>query len=357
MKFTIPALALLSATLTLAHPEKLTSENLEHQKREVGRSTGRCAAAIEARKAKMLKARSVRLLERRIASGNLNVNRRDMMSGSMSKRNELKYTTIQNDTCVLAPETIFGPYAVDGEMNRHDLRETQAGIDFYLDIGVLDLTTCEPLTNAALTIWSCNATGSYSSYTGVNPDTVELFDGWTKREDGTTDDETFLRGVQKTDSNGMVEFLTTFPGYYASRTTHMHVTVQSDVTNGTSYSQSGTQHIGQLFFDEDLLNTVYATAPYSAHLDTLTRVTNANDSIFTEASANGYSATVSVELIGETVEEGLVGYITVGVNPDAEDAVTTGGTVNPQGLIPTVSIAEEKKAQATAADKAAGYTE
>jgi protocatechuate 3,4-dioxygenase beta subunit len=36
----------------------------------------------------------------------------------------------------------------------------------------------------------------------------ELLDGYSKRNDGTTDDETFLRGIQITDSEGMVEFLT-----------------------------------------------------------------------------------------------------------------------------------------------------
>jgi hypothetical protein len=61
-----------------------------------------------------------------------------------SKREELRYTTIQNDTCVLAPETVWGPYAVDGEIYRHDLREQQEGLDFYLDIGVIDVETCEP---------------------------------------------------------------------------------------------------------------------------------------------------------------------------------------------------------------------
>ena len=40
-----------------------------------------------------------------------------------------------------------------------------------------------------------SATGSYSSYTGIDPDTSELLDGWSKRTDGTTDDETFLRRV------------------------------------------------------------------------------------------------------------------------------------------------------------------
>jgi hypothetical protein len=31
-----------------------------------------------------------------------------------------------------------------------------------LDIGVIDTSTCEPLPNALVEIWNCNATGSYS---------------------------------------------------------------------------------------------------------------------------------------------------------------------------------------------------
>lgn len=110
MKFTSATLAFLSlSTSVLSHPERLTPKNLEHQKMEVGRSTGKCASAIEARKEKILKSRSERLLKRRIASGKLD--RRDVTPSTMSRRNELKYTTIQNDTCVLAPETVWGPYA------------------------------------------------------------------------------------------------------------------------------------------------------------------------------------------------------------------------------------------------------
>lgn len=48
--------------------------------------------------------------------------------------------------------------------------------------------------------------------------------------------------------------------------------------------------------------------------------------------------------------------ITIGVNTSAEAAVTTGGSVNPQGLIPTVSVASSKLAQATAVDVADGYS-
>lgn len=240
-------------------------------------------------------------------------------------------------------------------MERHDLREEQEGLDFYFDIGLIDIETCEPLPNAALTIWNCNATGSYSSYTGVDPDTADLLDGWTKRDDGTTDDETFLRGIQITDSEGMVEFLTKFPGYYISRTTHIHVSVQANITNGTSYSASKVQHIGQLFFEEDLLNDIYQQEPYSAHLKTLNRTTNAEDSLFSTATSEGYSAIVSIAQLGNDYEDGIIGYITVGVNASAAGVVTTGGSVNVQGYIPTVSIAESKKAAATSVDAADGY--
>ncbi|KAF6797060.1 extracellular dioxygenase [Colletotrichum musicola] len=326
----------------------MTAEKAKSEAHLVGRSTNKCAATIEKRKADMLAKRSSRLHARRAATEH--VDARDL-----AQRDSLHYNTIQNNTCVLAPDTVWGPYGVDGEINRHDLRETQGGIDFYLDIGVIDIETCEPLQGTALTIWNCNATGSYSSFTGIDPDTSELLDGWTKRTDGTTDDETFLRGIQVTDENGIVEFLTKFPGYYITRTTHIHVTAQTNITNGTSYSASSIQHIGQLFFEEDLLNEVYAIKPYSAHLSTLNRTTNAEDSLYSDASSDGYSAVISVSQLTDDIADGLVGYITVGINSSAEGLAITGGGVNPQGYLPTVSVDASKLAQATAIDRADGY--
>jgi protocatechuate 3,4-dioxygenase beta subunit len=87
--------------------------------------------------------------------------------------------------------------------------------------------TFSSLPDAYLTTWACNTTGSYSGFTGISPDTVELLDWYTKNADGTTDEETFLRGIMKTDTEGMAEFLTIFPGYYATRSTHVHLTVQA----------------------------------------------------------------------------------------------------------------------------------
>ncbi|KAH6659303.1 Intradiol ring-cleavage dioxygenase [Truncatella angustata] len=346
------AIFLAGVLPALAHPEVLTPEKAKREASMIGRSTGKCAAAIEARKADVIAKRSQRLIERRVESGSLK-------QSDLSKRNELKYTTIQNDTCVLAPDTVWGPYGIDGEIIRHDLREIssgQSGLDFYLDIGVIDIETCEPLPNAALTIWNCNSTGTYSGFTGIDPDTASIADGWSTRSDGTTDDETFLRGIQITDEEGMAEFLTLFPGYYTSRTTHVHVTVQTNITNGTSYSSSAVQHIGQLFFNESLINSVYELAPYADHLATLNRTTNDEDKLFATATSEGYSAVVSVDQIGDSLADGLVGYITIGVNVSAEGLTTTGGSVNVIGSLPTVSVASSKYAEASAVDIADGYT-
>ncbi|KAF8899727.1 Intradiol ring-cleavage dioxygenase [Mucidula mucida] len=262
-----------------------------------------------------------------------------------------KYAEIQNTTCVLAPDTIFGPYFVDGELYRRDVRENQEGLDMYLDIGLIDVNTCEPLSGAFIDMWHCNATGAYSGYTGINPDTVEAYEGVTVRADGTTDDETFLRGFTKTDESGIAEFLTIFPGYYASRTTHIHIavhvngTVSEDGTN--TLAASSIQHVGQIFYEESLINQVYEMEPYSAHLETLTRVTNDEDSLYPSASSAGYSAVISTQLLGSTLADGLVGYITVGVDVSA---VFDTSDSNPIGVIPTVSLSPGAEASASALD-------
>jgi hypothetical protein len=64
-----------------------------------------------------------------------------------------------------------------------------------------------------------------------------------------------------------------------------------------------------VFFTEELLSEVYAVEPYSAHLKTHNRTTNAADTLYTSASSDGYSAVVSVEWIGDSIEDGLVGYV------------------------------------------------
>ncbi|CAG8731095.1 6578_t:CDS:2, partial [Acaulospora colombiana] len=92
---------------------------------------------------------------------------------AIAKRNLLKkkrdttfpYTTLAVEPQETTPEVTEGPYYLNNDLIRQDLRETQGGILLELDIGVIDTSTCEPLPNALVEIWNCNATGSYSGFT------------------------------------------------------------------------------------------------------------------------------------------------------------------------------------------------
>lgn len=64
------------------------------------------------------------------------------------------YSVIQNDTCVLSPEITWGPYVYPNSQTlRQDMSEDQPGVPLTLDVGVLDMATCEPLPNVMLNFW------------------------------------------------------------------------------------------------------------------------------------------------------------------------------------------------------------
>jgi hypothetical protein len=79
---------------------------------------------------------------------------------------------------------------------------------------------------------------------------------------------------------------------------------------------------GQMFFDDTLNDQVMAISPYS---DTsMTRMYNDEDSILAQENSNGYSAFVDASLIDESdVTQGVLGFITIGVNSEATYSVTS----------------------------------
>jgi len=79
----------------------------------------------------------------------------------------LEPLSIENSTCVLAPELMEGPYYINNEMIRNNLIEDQAGIRLTLDVAVIDVTTCEPMEDVLVEIWAANATGIYSGYAAM----------------------------------------------------------------------------------------------------------------------------------------------------------------------------------------------
>ena len=154
-------------------------------------------------------------------------------------------------SCVLAPELTEGPYYIAGERVRRDITEGRPGAPCTLRLTVVDASTCKPIPGAAVDIWHADAGGVYSGFGAGAPN------------------RTFMRGIQRTDANGVAVFRTVYPGWYQGRTVHIHVKV---------HVGGNVVHTGQLFFSDAFTDAVYRRAPYSKRPNRTTR--NANDSIF-----------------------------------------------------------------------------
>lgn len=129
---------------------------------------------------------------------------------------------------MLTPEGTEGPYYVDIDLLRGDIREGRPGVRVDLRITVVGTGSCRPIEDAAVDIWHADAYGTYS---GVD------------REEGNR----FLRGIQRTDRGGNASFTTIFPGWYDDRTVHYHVKVH---VGGDEI------HTGQLYVAEEVTAAV-----------------------------------------------------------------------------------------------------
>lgn len=190
-----------------------------------------------------------------------------------------------------------------------------------LDTQVLDMATCDPVPDAMIEIWHCNSTGVYS---GI------VASGNGDSSDAANINATFLRGLQPTDSLGVAQFTTLFPGHYTSRAPHIHILAHFNGTiypNGT-YGGGYVSHVGQIFFDQDLITEVELTSPYNTNTQTLT--TNADDSILAE-EATTTDPVVEYSLLGEDVSDGLFAWIAFGIDLTSEQTITPAASLYASG--------------------------
>ncbi|KAH8905738.1 aromatic compound dioxygenase [Coniochaeta sp. PMI_546] len=208
-----------------------------------------------------------------------------------------------NATAALTPETIIGPYFVAGEYIRSDVTETQAGVPIHLDIQFIDIATCEAVPNMLVDIWHANATGVYSGVEAAGQGGLN---------------STFLRGIQVTDHDGVTQFDSIFPGHYTGRTNHIHVASRRGgriLPNGT-YTGGTVNHIGQLYFDEELSIAIETFEPYARN--PAARTTNRGDFLTADEATADYDPFVSYVKLSDDANDGLLMWITVGVNTTAD---------------------------------------
>jgi protocatechuate 3,4-dioxygenase beta subunit len=192
-------------------------------------------------------------------------------------------------SCVLTPEQTEGPFPLFEDIagaaayRRQDITEGKTGIPLRLTLTMFNVnSSCAPITNALVYVWHCDKDGIYSGY---------------EQPDSDTTGQTFLRGVQATDGDGRVTFLTVYPGWYPGRITHVHFRV---------YLGKRLQATSQLAFPQDITTAVYKTPLYAAHGQNKSVTRFSEDNVFSDgpqhqmlslarnSSSGGYDAALTV---------------------------------------------------------------
>ena len=120
-------------------------------------------------------------------------------------------------SCVVVPELTEGPYYVNENLDRSDIRidtsdgSTSEGAVLTLDwvVSQVDGNACIPLEGVLVDVWHCDAAGNYSDV-------------------GSEQGHDYLRGYQHTDASGKARIVTIYPGWYQGRAVHIHFKIRTD---------------------------------------------------------------------------------------------------------------------------------
>lgn len=181
--------------------------------------------------------------------------------------------------CLTSPSETAGPFPTitPSSLVQTNIVGDRTGVAFTINIRILNSNAdCNPLQGAIVDIWHCDKDGNYSEYGGTTMQSTD----YTSYH--------FLRGRQTTDSNGNVNFVSIFPGWYTSRATHIHVHI---------YNSAGTSLlVTQISFPEgsgsavELVNSATAYG-YTKGMSGYTY--NANDNVFSDDSTNSEMCSLS----------------------------------------------------------------
>ena len=203
----------------------------------------------------------------------------------------------QQVSCRLWPQQTEGPYRRDVQLERRDITEDRDGLPLRLALRLLDAGTGSPLIGAEVEVWQADHEGHYSGFAPFSAGPGQVVTSESVPRDVVAPSETFLRGSQRTDDRGMCAFDTIYPGWYSSRTVHIHLALEL-----------GDRHaVTQLYFPDELTDRVFARPPYAGRPARDT--TNATDSIFRD----GGERTV-LHLVGDVVR-GLTGLLCLAIEP------------------------------------------
>jgi protocatechuate 3,4-dioxygenase beta subunit len=212
------------------------------------------------------------------------------VSATDAVSNELASMLSGCTACRSWAEQDEGPYYRDAQPERRDVVEDRDGVSLQLGIR-LSRRGNTPPSEAIVEIWHCDARGRYSGF--PPPDSSLVVTAVTAPRATYLHEQTFLRGRQSTDGNGMAQFRTVYPGWCPGRTVHIHLIVHPE----------GRVLTSQLYFPDETSDAVLAREPYAARRIETRRT---DDELFPTggdpavldivAAGDGYRAGICLEL-------------------------------------------------------------
>jgi protocatechuate 3,4-dioxygenase beta subunit len=197
-------------------------------------------------------------------------------------------------SCAVIPMETIGPFPLSTFLNssivmRESINEDKTGVPLKLRLKLVNVSDgCKPISGYVY-IWHCDKDGNYSGYKDGNNNQLG---------------KTFCRGLQFTDSNGIANFTTIYPGWYDGRVTHIHFQVFLTAPSGTS---QGTA-VSQLAFP-DATNTQV----YNSKLYTKGQNTSINKNLDDGTFSDGVTLQL-VKITGDTVA-GYTADLDIGLAP------------------------------------------
>lgn len=168
------------------------------------------------------------------------------------------------DPCVLTTKQVEGPFYLPS-LERSNIVEGKKGELLNLRMQVLSHPECSPVSGAVVEVWQADAEGNYSGYPEqISKDEWQMFmlfgENGEKQPNGEyhvkqVTQTTYLRGLQRTDENGWVNFDTIIPCWYIGRIPHIHFKVFLNNEEGIT---------SQLYFNKSFCDNLFTTKePYT----------------------------------------------------------------------------------------------
>lgn len=201
--------------------------------------------------------------------------------------------------CRLWREQTEGPYHRDTPPERTDITDARPGVPLHLGLRLLNAQAATPLAGALVEVWHADHEGRYSGFQPLAAQPGEVVTSESVPHQVVAPGEMFLRGAQRTDQRGICAFRTIYPGWYPSRTVHIHLRAHLGERTATT----------QLYFPDEVTDHVFTVSPYAGRPRRDTN--NDTDSIFTEEG--GHEALL--DLIGN-VRTGYTGVLCFAVSAD-----------------------------------------